>query len=64
MLVLYESLCPDSVGFMQRQLAPNYNDFKDVIDITLVPFGKSHVSLKFNQNPRYILSNRLSCLVN
>ncbi|XP_055852532.1 GILT-like protein 1 [Episyrphus balteatus] len=40
-LVLYESLCPDSIRFMKNQLGPNYDSLKDVIDVTLVPFGKS-----------------------
>ncbi|KAI8129134.1 hypothetical protein FF38_04634 [Lucilia cuprina] len=41
-LVLYESLCPDSVRFIGRQLGPNYDALKDYIDISLVPFGKSY----------------------
>lgn len=40
-LVLYESLCPDSTKFMRQQLGPSYELLKDYIDITLVPFGKS-----------------------
>lgn len=40
-LVLYESLCPDSINFMKNQLGPNYDSLKDYISITLVPFGKS-----------------------
>lgn len=45
MIVLYESLCPDSVRFMQQQLGPNYHDLQDYIDVTLVPFGKAHVCI-------------------
>ncbi|KAL9872981.1 GILT-like protein 1 [Glossina fuscipes] len=41
-LILYESLCPDSKQFMQNQLGPNYESLKDFIDIKLVPFGKSN----------------------
>ncbi|XP_055904291.1 GILT-like protein 1 [Eupeodes corollae] len=40
-LVMYESLCPDSVRFMTNQLGPNYDSLKDVINVNLVPFGKS-----------------------
>ncbi|XP_061398032.1 GILT-like protein 1 [Musca vetustissima] len=40
-MVLYESLCPDSVRFINSQLGPNYDALKDYIDVTLVPFGKS-----------------------
>lgn len=40
-MVLYESLCPDSIRFIGSQLGPHYDGLKDYIDITLVPFGKS-----------------------
>lgn len=48
MSIYYESLCPDSIRFMVNQLKPNYEHFKDLIDIELVPFGKSEVSVSFN----------------
>lgn len=40
--IYYESLCPDSVRFISQQLAPNYEAFKENLDITFVPFGKSN----------------------
>ncbi|XP_037952446.1 GILT-like protein 1 [Teleopsis dalmanni] len=40
-LILYESLCPDSIRFMAKQLGPSYDLLKDYIDISLIPFGKS-----------------------
>lgn len=42
--VLYESLCPDSRSWIQNQLFKNYEELKDKIDLTLVPFGKSKVN--------------------
>lgn len=36
-----ESLCPDSIRFIQNQLYPAYDDLKDQIDVTFVPFGKA-----------------------
>ena len=54
-LVLYESLCPDSVRFMQRQLGPSYDLIKDYIDITLVPFGKSIVGFTQLPFPLFLL---------
>ncbi|XP_013112424.2 GILT-like protein 1 [Stomoxys calcitrans] len=68
-LVLYESLCPDSVRFMQRQLGPNYNDLKDYIDISLVPFGKSYsenngAQFYCQHGPKECLGNRQqSCIL-
>jgi len=40
--IYYESLCPDSIRFINEQLAPLYNDFKKHLDVTFVPFGKSN----------------------
>uniref|UniRef100_T1H4F7 Gamma-interferon-inducible lysosomal thiol reductase n=1 Tax=Megaselia scalaris TaxID=36166 RepID=T1H4F7_MEGSC len=39
--ILYESLCPDSISFFRDQLRPNYEYFKNFININLIPFGKS-----------------------
>ncbi|XP_053623307.1 GILT-like protein 1 isoform X2 [Plodia interpunctella] len=39
--VYYESLCPDSKKFITSQLAPVWRDFKGVIKVKLVPYGKS-----------------------
>lgn len=43
--VYYESLCPDSISFISDQLIPNYESFKNHIDLLLVPFGKSEVNI-------------------
>lgn len=37
-----ESQCPASKRFMQEQLKPNYEQIKNDIDLTIIPFGKSH----------------------
>lgn len=39
--VYYESLCPDSIRFIENQLLPNYEHFADYIDLDFVPFGKA-----------------------
>lgn len=39
--VLYESLCPDSIKFIEKQLGPLYDEFKQHLEINFVPFGKS-----------------------
>lgn len=52
--IFYQSLCPDSANFIQ-QLWALYPAFKDNLDITFYPFGKSNVSLKAfekRQSPR------------
>ncbi|KAG5681786.1 hypothetical protein PVAND_011194 [Polypedilum vanderplanki] len=40
--IYYESLCPDSIRFINQQLYPLYNEFKDNLDITFIPHGKSN----------------------
>lgn len=42
--VYYESLCPDSLRFINEQLKPNWNSFAPYADLILIPFGKSQVS--------------------
>ncbi|KAH8312150.1 hypothetical protein KR044_009600, partial [Drosophila immigrans] len=43
--VYYESLCPDSAKFITEQLYPALkSELRDVVEITFVPFGKSHYS--------------------
>jgi len=44
--VYYETLCPDSIQFIRRQLYPTFNKIGEIMDITLIPFGKAEVSLK------------------
>ncbi|XP_055616517.1 GILT-like protein 1 [Toxorhynchites rutilus septentrionalis] len=39
--VYYESLCPDSAKFINQQLYPVAKQFKDNLDLKLIPFGKS-----------------------
>ncbi|XP_056639384.1 GILT-like protein 1 [Diorhabda sublineata] len=48
--VYYESLCPDSVRFIGRQLYPYWNDLVDYIDeMELVPYGKAtHIFYQHN----------------
>lgn len=39
--VYYESLCPDSKRFITSQLAPVWRDFRGVVKVKMVPYGKS-----------------------
>ncbi|XP_025156551.1 uncharacterized protein LOC105186426 [Harpegnathos saltator] len=39
--VYYESLCGDSKRFIITQLAPSYEQLKDYIHVTLIPYGKA-----------------------
>ncbi|XP_017769657.1 PREDICTED: GILT-like protein F37H8.5 [Nicrophorus vespilloides] len=39
--VYYESLCPDSLRFITKQLNPSWSDVSEYVDITFIPFGKS-----------------------
>ncbi|EEB20533.1 hypothetical protein Phum_PHUM620270, partial [Pediculus humanus corporis] len=41
--VFYESLCPDSIRFIKKQLHPTYSELKDYMNVELVPFGKARV---------------------
>jgi len=40
--VYYESLCPDSIRFITKQLYPTYQ--KLAFDVEFVPYGKADVS--------------------
>ena len=43
--VHYESLCPDSIRFVTKQLYPSWKHFgKDILKVDLNPFGKANVS--------------------
>uniref|UniRef100_T1J742 Micro-fibrillar-associated protein 1 C-terminal domain-containing protein n=1 Tax=Strigamia maritima TaxID=126957 RepID=T1J742_STRMM len=39
--VYYESLCPDSVKFITKQLWPAYQKLSSIISLQLVPYGKA-----------------------
>lgn len=41
--IFYESLCPDTAVYIQ-QLWALYPTYRDNLDITFYPFGKSNVS--------------------
>lgn len=43
--VYYESLCPDSIYFITKELGPIYDQLKSVLKINLYPFGKASVSV-------------------
>ncbi|KAK7086988.1 hypothetical protein SK128_026650 [Halocaridina rubra] len=40
--VYYEALCPDSRHFIMKQLTPAFQKLKDIMDVSLVPYGKAH----------------------
>lgn len=44
--VYYETLCPDSIGFIIRKLVPNYEAISSMIQLNLIPFGKAEVKVK------------------
>ena len=50
--VYYETLCPDSIGFLVRQLIPSYDSLSSIIQLNLIPFGKAEVSENEWQLPR------------
>lgn len=50
MTVYYEALCGDSKRFITTQLAPNYEAFKDYVNIQFVPYGKASVGFLFHSN--------------
>lgn len=37
----YETLCPDSMNFVNDQLAPTFNKIGSIMDVDLVPYGKA-----------------------
>lgn len=39
--VFYEALCPDSKGFIIRQLVPTFKTIPNLIEIELIPYGKA-----------------------
>ncbi|XP_067616908.1 GILT-like protein 1 [Eurosta solidaginis] len=43
MTIYYESLCPDSAKFITEQIYPPVKgELRDYVDITWIPFGRSH----------------------
>ena len=42
--VYYESLCPDSINFITKQLYPTYQALGNYMDIEFIPFGNADVS--------------------
>ncbi|CAK9801028.1 Gamma-interferon-inducible lysosomal thiol reductase [Anthophora quadrimaculata] len=39
--VYYESLCRDSMQWIKEKLLPSYDELKDYINITFIPYGKA-----------------------
>lgn len=42
--IFYEALCPDTFQFINVELLPLYDDFRENLDILFIPFGKGNVS--------------------
>uniref|UniRef100_A0A1A9WQI1 Gamma-interferon-inducible lysosomal thiol reductase n=1 Tax=Glossina brevipalpis TaxID=37001 RepID=A0A1A9WQI1_9MUSC len=69
-LVLYESLCPDSRRFLENQLGPNYDELSAFIDVKLVPFGFAYSvddgkEFVCQHGPKECLGNlQQSCVLN
>ena len=42
----YEFLCPYCHDYFLHQLYPTYNELKDIMDVSLYPFGNALVSTK------------------
>ena len=44
--VYYESLCPDSRKFIINEVKEAYENFQNIANIILIPFGKANVSIR------------------
>jgi len=42
--VYYESLCSDSMRLIANQIIPSYDELKQHLNITFIPYGKASVS--------------------
>ena len=43
--VYMEALCPDVHDFILKQLKPTFEKSSQILNVTLIPFGKASVSL-------------------
>lgn len=57
--VYMESQCPDTTGFIKRQLVPTFEKLQSAerINFTIVPFGKAHCERK---DDNYLLVSHFS----
>jgi len=39
--IYYECLCPDSRSFVLHQLAPAWAEYKEIMEVNLIPYGKA-----------------------
>jgi len=70
--IYYESLCPDSINFIQYQLKTQYPYFADAINLQFVPFGKSSslqrgsvIDFRCQHGPEECAGNKVqSCALN
>lgn len=44
--VYYETLCPDSIAFITKQLWPTYQKMKDIMIVDLVVYGNANVRVR------------------
>ena len=62
--VYYETLCPDSIGFLIRQLIPSYDTMKEMMQLNLIPFGKAEVSENSLCSRRMLIDSALFRFMN
>lgn len=57
--VYYETLCPDSIAFIVNQFYPVLGQINDIINASLVPYGKATVGRDMEEESLH--ANLLGC---
>ena len=60
--VHYESLCPDSIRFVEEQLAVTYPVYKDIMEVDIYPYGFASVRIldRVTYNVEHAWESKLS----